>query len=88
MWCRSCRAWFGVSASTHSDLWGAPRANNFHSSFPHAWSRQTALIIGYNRKRGEFILKFPGNDPGEQIFRMREEELSTSLFEIFYIPPS
>ena len=48
----------------------------------------TALIIGYNRKRGEFILQFPGNKPENQIFRMREEELTTSLFEIFYIPPN
>lgn len=47
-----------------------------------------ALIIGYNRKRGEFILKLPGNDPGEQVFRMREEELSTSLTQVYYIPPS
>jgi hypothetical protein len=47
-----------------------------------------ALIIGYNRKRGEFILKFPGRKPEEQIIRMREEELSTSLLQVFYIPPS
>ena len=47
-----------------------------------------AVIIGYNRKRGEFILKYPGNKPENQIFRMREEELSASLFEIFYIPPN
>ena len=47
-----------------------------------------ALIIGYNRKRGEFILKFPGRIPENQIIRMREEELSTSLLQVFYIPPS
>ena len=47
-----------------------------------------AVIIGYNRKRGEFILKYPGHIPEEQIIRMREEELATSLLKVFYIPPN
>jgi|GEM_PF-2154941 len=48
----------------------------------------TTLIIGYNRKRGQFILKYPGRKPEEQIIRMREEELSTSLLQVYYIPPN
>ncbi len=47
-----------------------------------------AVIIGYNRKRGEFILKYPGRIPENQVIRMREEELSASLLRIYYIPPN
>jgi hypothetical protein len=54
--------------------------SNYYSS--------TTLIIGYNRKRGEFILKYPGRKPEEQIIRIREEELSTSLLQVYYIPPN
>lgn len=47
----------------------------------------TAIIIGYNKKRGEFILKYPGYEAGRQIIRMREEELATSLLYVYYINP-
>ncbi|WP_395736820.1 hypothetical protein [Prosthecobacter sp.] len=48
----------------------------------------TAVIIGYNKKRGEFLLKYPGYAAGSQIIRMREEELNTSLLRVYYVPPS
>ncbi|OYW77056.1 MAG: hypothetical protein B7Z37_05935 [Verrucomicrobia bacterium 12-59-8] len=47
----------------------------------------TAVIFGYNKKRGEFIIKYPGYTPGNQIIRMREEELAASLLRVYYISP-
>lgn len=47
----------------------------------------STIIIGYNKKRGEFILKYSGYEPGSQIIRMREEELAASLLQIYYVNP-
>lgn len=47
----------------------------------------TGVLIGYNKKRGEFILKYPGYEAGHQIIRIREEELAASLIQIYYVPP-
>lgn len=47
----------------------------------------TVVIIGYNKKRGEFIIKYPGYEAGRQIIRMREEEMAASMLQIYYINP-
>ncbi len=46
-----------------------------------------ALIVGYKKKRGELILRFPGRAPEVQTFRVREEEAEASLEDIYFIWP-
>ncbi len=46
-----------------------------------------AVIIGYNKKRGELIFSHPGWGPEDENMRMREEEAAVSALAIYYLPP-
>jgi hypothetical protein len=48
----------------------------------------TALIIGYNKKRGELILMYPGHAPEVRTLRVREEEVVVSQEETYFIRPN